>query len=82
MLGSASGAMLAQSSESLAGRLAYVELTPLLVGEVLKGKTAKADDVMATDLWVRGGFPNSFLARSASSSMSWRQQFITVPEHA
>ncbi len=68
MLGSASLALLRQSSESLAGRIAYVELGPL-----------DALEVGATDtdeLWQRGGFPDSFLARSDAESLALRQDFI------
>ena len=65
LLGSATGELLRQSSESLAGRVAYLELPPLQVLEV------GADQQDA--LWLRGGFPNSFLAPSGPKSMSWRQ---------
>lgn len=73
LLGSASGQLLAQSSESLAGRLAYAELPTLLAIE--------APDLAAAPherLWVRGGFPDSVLASSDAASMRWRQQFITT----
>ncbi|MDX2181091.1 MAG: ATP-binding protein [Bryobacteraceae bacterium] len=66
VLGSASMDLLRQSSESLAGRIAYLELTPLLASEI--------DDV--DTLWVRGGFPDSFLAASEADSFEWREQFI------
>ncbi|MFM1909162.1 MAG: hypothetical protein RLZZ591_2839 [Pseudomonadota bacterium] len=65
LLGSATGELLRQSSESLAGRVAYLELPPLQVLEV------GVDQQDA--LWLRGGFPNSFLAPSGPKSMSWRQ---------
>lgn len=68
LLGSAGIELLAQSGETLAGRIAFVELNPLDVTEV----TAERLD----DLWVRGGFPNSFLARSGAASMRWRKNFI------
>lgn len=67
-LGSASIELLKQASESLAGRLATVELSPLNLLETAKGKLEA--------LWVRGGFPNSFLARSEQASLAWRQAFI------
>ncbi|MBI2291194.1 MAG: ATP-binding protein, partial [Betaproteobacteria bacterium] len=68
LLGSASPALLRQSSESLAGRIAYYELPGLSVREVgLK---------MAARLWLRGGFPRAFLARSDAQSMQWRQAFL------
>jgi predicted AAA+ superfamily ATPase len=70
LLGSASGALLAQSAESLAGRIAYLELPPLSPLEVA------ADE--STRLWLRGGFPQAFLARSDAASLRWRQQFIAT----
>lgn len=70
ILGSASIDLLKQSSESLAGRLAYVELGPLNILE-----TGGATDVQQV-LWLRGGFPDSFLARHDSDSYAWRQDFI------
>jgi hypothetical protein len=70
LLGSASIELLKQSSESLAGRIAFLELGPLGVLEV--------DPDQATDLWVRGGFPRSLLAASAEASAAWRANFITT----
>lgn len=66
LLGSASIELLRQSSESLAGRIAYVELGPLDVSET--------DDLDL--LWLRGGFPDSYLARSDAASMRWRHNLI------
>ena len=66
LLGSASLDLLKQSGESLAGRIAYIELGPLDVVE-----TEAADR-----LWVRGGFPGSFTATSDASSLNWRKNFI------
>jgi uncharacterized protein len=68
VLGSAAPDLLRQSSESLAGRIAYYELPGLAVREV---GLEHADR-----LWVRGGFPKSFLARSDRESMEWRQSFV------
>lgn len=68
LLGSASIDLLAQSSETLAGRIASIELAPFDVLEV-------AAESCET-LWVRGGLPESFLARSERASMIWRAQFI------
>ena len=68
LLGSASMDLLRQSGETLAGRIAYLELSPFDVLEV------GAEDHDA--LWVRGGFPDSFLARDGSRSLSWRENFI------
>lgn len=67
-LGSASIELLKQSSESLAGRIAYLELTPLEVAEV--------DASALNELWVRGGFPRSFLAIDEEQSVIWRNNFI------
>lgn len=71
LLGSASIDLLHQSAESLAGRIAYEELTPLCVGEV-----ATLEPDTANRLWVRGGFPDSFLAVDDESSLLWRSAFI------
>ena len=68
VLGSAAPALLRQSSESLAGRITYYELPGLNLREI---PCEQADR-----LWVRGGFPLSFLARSDRQSMDWRQSFI------
>lgn len=68
LLGSASLDLLRQSGESLAGRIAYVELAPLTALEV--------PPVEASRLWVRGGFPESFLAENDAQSMTWREAFI------
>lgn len=68
VLGSASLDLLKQSSESLAGRITYIELSPLLIDEV--------DHALCDRLWLRGGFPKSFLAESDGDSMAWRQDFI------
>lgn len=68
VLGSASLDLLRQSSESLAGRIAYKQLTGLTVGEVKESEQDR--------LWLRGGFPDSFLAGSAVASLRWRMNFI------
>ena len=67
LLGSASIDLLQQSAESLAGRIAYQELKPFSVTEV-----AGTGD----RLWVRGGFPDSFLADSDENSFAWRTAFV------
>ena len=67
LLGSASADLLRQS-ETLAGRVAYIELTPFDVLET--------PDDQRDRLWVRGGFPESFLAVDDSRSFAWRQDFI------
>lgn len=68
VLGSASIDLLRQSSESLAGRIRYLELAPLDAGEV--GSTR------LDALWLRGGFPDSLLAASDGASLRWRRDFI------
>lgn len=68
ILGSASMELLRQSGESLAGRIGHLELPPLDVREV------EASDV--TRLWVRGGFPRSFLAPDGRASGLWRENFL------
>lgn len=68
LLGSASMDLLHQSSESLAGRIAYAELSPFDVSEI------GSDEL--NQLWVRGGFAESFLAESDAQSLRWRQDFI------
>lgn len=68
LLGSASLDLLRQSGETLAGRIAYLELTPFHVLE--------ARDQPVDALWVRGGFPESLLAPDSHRSLRWRQDFI------
>ena len=75
LLGSASGALLRQSAESLAGRIAYLELTPFLIEELVTSAEDTAT-AQATLLWLRGGFPRSFLANDEAESLSWRSDFI------
>jgi len=68
LLGSASLSLLKQSGESLAGRIAYLELAALNILE--------ANQHTPDMLWVRGGFPESLLASSDQSSLRWRLNFI------
>lgn len=68
LLGSASIELLRQSGESLAGRISYIELAPLGILEIEKESIDQ--------LWVRGGFPDSFLAKNDTQSMVWREDFI------
>jgi predicted AAA+ superfamily ATPase len=70
LLGSASLDLLKQSSESLAGRIAQVELPPFTAIEVAQ----YGQDFMR--LWLRGGFPNSFLEENDLFSFEWRRDFI------
>ena len=68
LLGSASVELLKQSGESLAGRISYLELTPFDATEV--------DGERMDRLWIRGGFPASFLAANDRISLDWREDFI------
>ena len=72
ILGSASMDLLRQSSESLAGRIAYVALHPFNVIE------AAPDDEALRRLWLRGGFPESFLAANDADSLAYRLNFIAT----
>ena len=67
VLGSASIDLLRQSGESLAGRIEYVNLSPLDILEVAGGPI---------DLWIRGGFPDSYLAENDADSLRLRRSFI------
>jgi uncharacterized protein len=72
LLGSASLDLMRQSGESLAGRISYVDMTPLTVQEV--GQKDVQSKIQA--LWVRGGFPDSFLAQNDTLSMAWRKDLL------
>jgi predicted AAA+ superfamily ATPase len=68
ILGSASRDLIKQSSETLAGRIGYIEITPFSIQET------QADSLV----WLRGGFPESYLATSSKNSMTWRKNYITT----
>ena len=68
LLGSASNLLLHQSAESLAGRVRYVEMPPLQLDEVGRDRL--------NELWLRGGFPDSFQAASDRASLTWREDFL------
>jgi uncharacterized protein len=68
LLGSASPALLRQSSESLAGRIEIIEITGFTAHEVGHKRLDR--------LWLRGGYPRSFLASSENNSFSWRRSFL------
>jgi uncharacterized protein len=70
LLGSASLDLMKQASETLAGRVVYVELAPMDALEIA-GRTG---DLNRT--WSRGGFPDSLLARSDAESLQWRRAFV------
>ena len=68
LLGSASLDLMRQSGESLAGRISYIDMTPLSVLEV---------PINAIEaLWIRGGFPDSFLAQDDRQSLDWRKDLL------
>lgn len=68
VLGSASRDLIKQSSETLAGRIGYIELTPLVLSE--------SQSLDIDNLWVRGGFPLSYLADNDELSFLWRQNYV------
>jgi predicted AAA+ superfamily ATPase len=68
ILGSASRDLIQQSSETLAGRISYIELTPLALWESVEFKQH----------WERGGFPKSYLASSDKNSQRWREDYIAT----
>lgn len=68
ILGSASRDLIQQSSETLAGRISYMELTPFTYPEVT--------DI--NQLWIQGGFPNAYLAKSAHISWEWRKAYVST----
>ncbi len=70
ILGSASRDLISNSSETLAGRINYIELGGFSVEEIKKEEIKK--------LWLRGGFPLSFLAKNNLLSSKWREEFITT----
>lgn len=69
LLGSASPELIRDSSESLAGRIYYKELTPFHLSEL-------DDQLDMNQLFLRGGFPNSLMAKSDKSSFRWRESFV------
>jgi uncharacterized protein len=72
VLGSASPDLIRQSSESLAGRISYLELKPFMFMEIDDDGPSSTKQ----DLWLRGGFPRSYLAGDGDTSFEWRQDFI------
>ena len=81
LLGSASGVLLRQSAESLAGRVSYLELSPLLWDEVQSTLLAPASIHQAQLLavqqyWLRGGMPLSLLAPTDAKSLRWRNDYL------
>lgn len=70
ILGSASRDLIRQSPESLAGRIAYFHLNGFTLNDV------RSQEILR--LWLRGGFPRSFLAKSESESSLWRENYIST----
>ena len=68
VLGSAGPALLRQTAESLAGRIEQIELTGFQVAEIGPAEMSR--------LWLRGGFPRSFLAATDADSLAWRRAFV------
>ncbi len=68
ILGSASPLLIKQSSETLAGRISYLQLTPFSINETREIERS----------WMRGGFPRSYLAPTAEQSYSWRKNYIST----
>jgi hypothetical protein len=73
VLGSASPEMLKQSSETLAGRIGYLELTPFVLPEVVR---EQSDNEGMRNHWLRGGFPRSYLAPSGEASREWSNSSV------
>ena len=76
LLGSATGILLRQSSESLAGRMVQLALTPLQAQEVIATDAMRQQEL--DKLWIRGGFPLSWLAKNGTESFRWREAFIST----
>jgi len=72
LLGSASPELLRQSSETLAGRISYLEMHPLTLSEVAEARAGKMEQH-----WFRGGYPESFLAADDSTASQWCDDFVT-----
>ena len=70
ILGSSSPDLVKQSSESLAGRIVFHNLSAFLITEL------ESDKKTIDKLWIRGGFPDSFLAKNEEASLNWRESFI------
>lgn len=72
LLGSASPQLLRQASESLAGRISFHELAPFDMSEIAPSH------IELQNLWLRGGYPLSWLAKSDTASFAWRESFIAT----
>ena len=74
LLGSAALDLMQQSAETLAGRVAYLEMSPITLLEATDSNTTPNSDQRT--LWTRGGFPDSLLATSDANSLDWRNDFV------
>ena len=74
ILGSASRDLIKQSSETLAGRILYLELTPFLISELLVAYRESTFDIRRH--WLRGGFPRAYLAEEDELAFEWLSNFI------
>lgn len=78
LLGSASGVLLGQTSESLAGRIAKLNMTPWQLQELVSTPNKSAPNLaIENKLWLRGGYPKSYLAASDAASRRWRDAAIS-----
>lgn len=75
VLGSASKDLIQNSSESLAGRIRYIELSTFSVNEIC---SAEFNNDCVEKLWLRGGFPDAYFANDNKSSMQWRHDFFNT----
>ena len=71
LLGSVSPELVRNISETLAGRVGILELTPFLLPEVAGRRGVKVET-----LWLRGGFPDAFLARDAEEWQAWQESYV------
>lgn len=71
LLGSASRELIKQTSESLAGRIGLIELSPFSITEI-----NQKPDFQIRDFWMRGGYPESYLSETDDDSKLWRENFI------
>ncbi|MFT5505455.1 MAG: putative AAA+ superfamily ATPase, partial [Gammaproteobacteria bacterium] len=78
ILGSASMDLLRQSSESLAGRISYVEMAPLSYREINNNEQSTDENAqkLVDGLWLKGGFPESYKREDEEASLQWRLDFI------
>lgn len=75
LLGSASKELIQRSSESLAGRIRYIELTPFNINELHQHEKTNFN---IEKLWLRGGFPDSYLNKNEKESLQWRNDFFST----